>query len=286
MDSSSLLADRGNAEEYAPNLYDYQGIATGVRRFEDVTAEHIAQFHERGYLVVHEAFSREEIDQCIAAFLELLEVPEPEFELMYEKRADGVDIGSLPAEERQDHVRKFMGFVDHHPTLRSFASHPEMRAVVQQLMNGEEPVRFQDMALLKPPGGGREKPWHQDLAYFNVPPETCVVGAWIALDEATTENGCMILSAGTHRDGPVVHFKRRDWQICDDQVNHGDVLAVPLKPGGCLLFHGLIQHGTPTNRSQLRRRAAQFHYQPARTVSTSQEERLAVWGAEGKDVTC
>ena len=148
------------------------------------------------------------------------------------------------------------------------------------------PELFQDQALLKPPLIGREKPWHQDNAYFNLPPETAVVGVWIALDEATPENGCMYVIPGSHRQGPVVHFKRRDWQICDTDVAAADAWTVPLQPGGCLLFQGLLHHGTPPSRSPQRRRALQFLYKPASATQIAAEQRLAIFGSEGKDVTC
>jgi phytanoyl-CoA hydroxylase len=53
-----------------------------------------------------------------------------------------------------------------------------------------------------------------------------------------------------------------------------------------LLFDGLIHHGTPANRTNLRRRAVQFHYTGRNAIWTSQEARLAIFGPEGKDVTC
>ena len=81
----------------------------------------------------------------------------------------------------------------------------------------DAPVLFQEMALLKPPKG-REKPWHQDCAYFNYPLGTTIIGVWIALDHADANNGCLHILPGTHREGPVNHFKRRDWQICDTDV--------------------------------------------------------------------
>ncbi|MFW6213947.1 MAG: phytanoyl-CoA dioxygenase family protein [Spirochaetota bacterium] len=40
------------------------------------------------------------------------------------------------------------------------------------------------MALVKPPGG-REKPWHQDHACFDLPLDSTIVGVWIALGHAT-----------------------------------------------------------------------------------------------------
>ncbi len=38
-------------------------------------------------------------------------------------------------------------------------------------------------------GGGREKPWHQDKAYFRVPVDAPVIACWLALDDVTAENG-------------------------------------------------------------------------------------------------
>lgn len=60
-----------------------------------------------------------------------------------------------------------------------------------QMVGSEEAVHSSDMVLLKPPRVGREKPWHQDMAYYKFQPGTKVVGVWVALDEASVENGSM-----------------------------------------------------------------------------------------------
>lgn len=280
------IFDYGTVAEYPEGLYHYDAIAKGVEGFGSIGEAEVELFHQQGYLAVHHAFDLQEVRDALAGLLHLLSGANPDFTgVMYEHAAQGVDVNSLPAEKRQDYVRKFMWFVGHDTRLHALAHHPQLLGVIARIM-GEQPILFQDMALLKPPSIGREKPWHQDHAYFDLPLETPVVGVWIALDEATTENGCMIVIPGTHRQGPVVHFKRRDWQICDTDVHNEHAVAVPLEPGGCLLFHSLIHHGTPTNHSQQRRRAVQFHYRPESAAKTSEEERLAIFGSEGKDVTC
>jgi len=106
------------------------------------------------------------------------------------------------------------------------------------------------------------------------------------LDEALIENGCMHIIPGSQRNGPVVHWRRRDWQICDTDVQTRRVVAVPLRPGSLLFFHGLLHHGTPPSRSTLRRRAVQYHYAPSDVVKISGEEHRAIFGSEGKDVQC
>lgn len=283
---SERIYDDGTIAEYDRNLYQYTGIADGVDGFAAINDAHIARFHTEGYLAIHNAFSPTEVQAALDGLLHLLSGAVAAFKgVVYEKAAEGIDIDTLPAEQKQDYVRKFMWFEKHEARLHALAYHTDLLAVVERIM-GEPPVLFQDMALLKPPRFGREKPWHQDHAYFELPLEAKVVGCWIALDEATTENGCMIVLPGSHQQGPVVHFKRRDWQICDTHVDNRGAVAVPLKPGGCLLFSSLIHHGTPTNHSHKRRRAVQYHYRPQSAPQTSVEARLAIFGEEGKDVSC
>ncbi len=284
--TGSKLVDDAIIDDYPEDLYHYDAIAQGVEGFDGVGEAEIELFHQQGYLAIHHAFDLQEVKGAIDGLVHLLSGAKPEFTgVMYEQKAQGIALESMSAEERQDYVRKFMWFTPHDERLAAMAHHPRLLDVVTRIMN-EPPVLFQDMALLKPPHIGREKPWHQDHAYFDLPLETVVLGVWIALDEATTENGCMIINPGSHRQGPVVHFKRRDRQICDTEVNHQRAVAVPLEPGGCLLFHSLIHHGTPTNNSGLRRRAVQFHYRPQSSPTTSEEERMKIFGGEVRGATC
>lgn len=273
------------AVSLATALYRASGAANGVDGFGAVTDEQVARFAAQGFLVIDDAFSRDEIAAALAGLLALIAGEVPAFTgIQFEAKARE-QLATMAPEEKQDAVRKLMGFVDHEPRLQALAHHPALSEVLERIM-GEAPELFQDQALLKPPFIGREKPWHQDNAFFSLPPTATVVGVWIALDEAVPENGCMHVIAGSHRQGPVVHFQRRDWQLCDDEVAVDQVIAVPLRPGGCLLFHGLLHHGTPPSRSAQRRRALQFHYKPASVGRIDDEGRLAVFGSEGKNVTC
>jgi phytanoyl-CoA hydroxylase len=142
--------------------------------------------------------------------------------------------------------------------------------------------------MIKPPYG-REKPWHQDHAYFNHPLETRIVGVWISLSKVTPENGCMYLVPKAHLQGPIVHFMRRDWQICDKDVMEllsSKRVVAPMDPGDVLIFDSKLPHGTPKNNSNEYRWALQLHYRSVESQSCPDEERLANFGSEGKDVTC
>ncbi len=270
-----------------PHLYDhnldYEG---GVAGFAALGEADYAHFRELGFLVIRRALNAAEVAGALAGVEALCAGHvEGDYVVRYEAGARGA-MDSLEPERRQDSIRKLSDFVEFEPRMQAMAWHAGLVSVLRQLL-GDEPHLFQDMALLKPPRIGREKPWHQDCAYFDLPAGTQVVGVWLALDEALVENGCMHIIPGSHREGPVVHFQRRDWQICDTDVQTGRCLALPMQPGDCLFFDGLMHHGTPPSHSSLRRRALQFHYRPAgvRPLSDS-SERLRLFGEEGKDVSC
>ena len=271
-------------EMHSPDLYRADGAAGGVCGFDSVDAAALELFGREGYLVIHQAFSALEVDAARQAIAALIDRAHPSFDGIYFEASARDCLDTLSPAARRLAVRKLMSFVQHDTRLLRVAADQELLGVVRRIV-GDEPELFQDMALLKPPHG-REKPWHQDKAYFDFPLDTPVVGAWIALDEATVENGCMHILPGSHREGASLHFQLRDWQICDTEISGRRCLAVPMQPGGCLLFDGLLAHGTPYNATPRTRWALQFHYSPAHRRAIPTAERLAIFGAEGKNVSC
>lgn len=283
--AAETAIDAFAAATYDPVLYRHHGVDEGIAELADCTDAKIARYHERGYLTIQHVLSPEEVEAALAGLLDLIDGRRPEFRhIQFESGARAL-LPTMAADQKQDLVRKIFSFVDYEPRLRAVAEQPGILAVVRRIL-GEEPVLFEDKALIKPPKIGREKPWHQDHAYWNLPLNTRVVTVWIALDPATIENGCMDVIPGSHQEGPVVHFRRRDWQICDTQVGVQRVVAAPVASGGCLFFDSYLHHGTPANHSAQRRRALQFVYVPASAARISAAERLAVFGSEGKNVTC
>lgn len=267
-----------------PALYSGQGQAAYVPTLAGIDDSDRAFFYRQGYLAVENVFSAAEVEAACQALDDLIDGKNPEFKgLQLEEGADRAP--DLPIAQKRLQVRKLMTLVEYDPRLKALAAHPALLAEIARLMDGA-PALLQDMALLKPPRIGREKPWHQDCAYFNIPPQTLVVGVWIALDEAGLDNGCLYILPGSHRDGPQFHFKRRDWQLCDSEVETAKGTPVPLRPGGCLLWNGLLHHGSPHNASDRWRRALQFHYKPHDAAEISTEERMGLYGGEVRGATC
>ncbi|MFC4303735.1 phytanoyl-CoA dioxygenase family protein [Cohnella boryungensis] len=258
-------------EEIASRLYRYDTIAPLLGSLDDIGPQQLREYKEQGFLAVANVLDAEEVQQSTDALMRLIFEDAKGAKIQFTKPQSQLH----SREERELAVRKVHEFVACDDTLRSIAYQPKLLAAIREIL-GEEPMLVQDMALLKPPHVGGEKPWHQDMAYGPLAFEKPVVGVWIALDEAALDNGCMHVIPRSHMDGGVPHYAVRDWQICDTNVRVEQDVAVPLPPGGALFFHGMIHHGTPPNKSGKRRRALQLHYacQSSRKVRPDEYKRM------------
>ena len=284
MSAEATINFDNGADLHDPALYSPEAETDAIETFDDVTDEHIELYHRRGYLVVNRGFSTELINEAREGMLSLIKGENPDFEHVAFEASSKEYAEDLSIEERQDAVRKLMDFCDAEDRLKALRDEPNMRAVINRIV-GSESIIFQEMALIKPPRIGREKPWHQDHAYFNIPLTSPCVGVWIALDKTTPENGCMHLMPSMYAK-PIIHFQRRDWQICDTDMLGKKCLAVPLEPGGCLFWSSLMPHGSPTNSSDMRRRALQFHYVKDGTKRIDREDHKKIFGGEVQGKKC
>ncbi|GBG12399.1 hypothetical protein B1748_22445 [Paenibacillus sp. MY03] len=268
-------------EQINSMLYQYDKVHVSLNGIKELQEVHYAQYKQTGFLSVDGVLNENEVGQSIQAIMDLLHVDRKKSRLQFTKPEQELNT----PEERELSIRKIHEFVDSEDRLRKIAYHPDIIGTIRRLF-GEEPKLIQDMALLKPPHGGGEKPWHQDMAYGNLTYTKSAIGVWIALDEATADNGCMHVIPGSHQEGATPHYAVRDWQLCDTQVPVNKDVIVPLKPGGVLFFHGLLYHGTPSNFSTLRRRALQFHYVPASAEKINAKEYKRMFTNEMTDAEC
>lgn len=255
-------------------LYSNDRVHQPIPHPDAIDDAAIRRFHEEGFIAVENVLTPAEVAEYLAVIHETILADDGSLGVVqYEP---GIDGSKLTPAQRVLAVRKLFLFVKKVPGLAAAARHPALLGICKRLMN-EELVLLQDMALLKPPGGGVEKPWHQDTAYFRIKPPESVIGTWTALDAATLENGCMHVIPGTHKLGPKPHYHERDCQLPDDMIDVSKDVAVPLKPGGAMFFSGLLWHGTPPNNSQSRRQALQYHYCTSAAAEMSKDEVIEMF---------
>src|SRR5690606_38440003 len=89
------------------------------------------------------------------------------------------------------------------PLRRSLAHHPVLGGRCADLV-GPDVNLYWDQAVYKKPEKPRRFPWHQDNGYCYVEPQLYLT-CWLALTDATVENGCPQVVPGVHRVGTIRH---------------------------------------------------------------------------------
>mmetsp|Transcript_2328 Transcript_2328/g.4163 ORF Transcript_2328/g.4163 Transcript_2328/m.4163 type:complete len:416 (+) Transcript_2328:37-1284(+) len=94
------------------------------------------------------------------------------------------------------------------PVFKAYTQSPKVGAVVRSLGWSEHAVVPQSMFIFKQPGVGSEVPPHQDSTFlFTIPKQTCL-GLWLALEDATEENGMLWARPGSHTEAVRKQFAR------------------------------------------------------------------------------
>jgi len=157
------------------------------------------------------------------------------------------------------------------PLMRQTLAHPVVVAALTQVI-GPDVKAMQSMLFTK----GEGKPgqaWHQD-EYFIPTRDRSLTAAWIALDDATVENGCLWVLPGSHRPGVIYPDRDQDDPRFDCSIEaydfpYQDTDAVPVEvaAGSVLLFNGYLLHRSLPNAAPTGlRRALVNHYMSAQSL--------------------
>ncbi len=133
---------------------------------------------------------------------------------------------------------------------------------------------FLSQFIFKHPGA-MGQPWHQDAFYFPFDRRP-QVGLWLAVTEASRDNGPLWVLPGSHHEPvhDVVPDRRPDAgyayvEIADHDMTGG--VPVLLRPGDLLVFHSHLMHRSTDNASDGMRAAMVYHYGETGTVDHSAE---------------
>jgi len=128
---------------------------------------------------------------------------------------------------------------------------------------------WQTMYIFKQPGIGGEVRWHQDASYLQTSPPS-VVGLWVAVENATRDNGCLWLQPGGHHS-PLREVYRVDHRTGSGALHpldpapwpqSGEAIALEVPAGSLVAFSDHMPHYSSTNRSDRSRHAFTMHFAP------------------------
>jgi phytanoyl-CoA hydroxylase len=222
-----------------------------------ITDTHHQQWTQQGYVIFEHLFDEQEmhdLEQRIDAFDQAWN------QELIERSAGGM-IGQGAQQPNQIVFSAFLNQKD--AAIQQFAAQAKLATVAVALLGYPNIQLYFDQSVYKRPENPRDFPWHQDNGYAPIEPMhylTC----WIALNDATIENGCVWVLPGSHAQGLVEHHQTPIGKQCYFGDDPGT--PVPLARGSMVAFSSLLFHRSGPNLSQGMRKAYILQYSAAGAI--------------------
>jgi phytanoyl-CoA hydroxylase len=228
-------------------------------------AEQIAFFQREGFVVLEGVLGPADLEEL-----------DREIRRMIESHACLPRIGAgfelepvQDAERAGPTYRRMGGVAELSGAFGRLCAHPRVLDLLHGTL-GSRIELWRDLLMMKPARVGREKPWHQDSAYWPWRPMQ-LVSVMAAIDPSTPHNGCLQVIPGSH--GAVLPHHGEEKRIDVTEELQARTLYVPLAAGDMLVFHSLLLHASQPNRSEQDRRACINTYKSPELVFVGKPEK-------------
>jgi phytanoyl-CoA hydroxylase len=144
--------------------------------------------------------------------------------------------------------------------IQRFAQRPEFVQISTEFLGPDTDLYF-NQKVYKNPHGTNSFSWHQDDAYGPVEPAPYLT-LWIAINDATIENGCISVLPGSHKRGLVEHWQGSFGLACHSLDDPDQGTLVPLSAGSVACFWSQTMHKSGPNLSSGVRKAMVFQFVP------------------------
>ena len=229
-----------------------------------MTPEAAEFFREQGYLILENALSSDEVEQLRSDTTKFCRGGYGEY---------GGFRGPHDGQSDAEVLSQYLCIHFPHkvsPVMRGYLDHPAMVQALLQII-GPDIKCMQSMLFIKSAGKPGQA-WHQDEDYIPTR-DRSLTGGWIALDDATTDNGCLWVLPGSHKHGVLwpQEFQQDPRFDCAEQsigfpYSDSDAVPVEVKAGTIVLFNGYTLHRSLPNTSSGYRRVLVNHYMSASSL--------------------
>jgi phytanoyl-CoA hydroxylase len=199
-----------------------------------VSEDQARAYDERGFFVLEDALDLETVGKLDA---EIAPFDERALEFLRGQPEGRLSLAGV------DTVSIALHLVRHSPALRAFCASPLFADLCHDLV-GPDVRLYWDQAVYKQPHGAEPVLWHQDNGYTYVEPQAYLT-CWVAITDATLDNGCVWVLPGVHRAGTLAHRATPiGFQCAEDPEG---TVPVPVRAGSVIVFSSLTPHATGHN---------------------------------------
>lgn len=239
-------------------------IFSTSRNSRAVGIEDVRFYRDHGYLVVDDAFTEQELDVLKQEAVRLCRGELGFFQGLQEAPRDATS---------EDVLAPYLCVHDPHKisdVYRRYMAHPVLVDVLTHII-GPNVKCVQSMYFIKAAGKPGQA-WHQDEMFIPTR-DRSLTAAWVALDDATRDNGCLRLIPGSHRRGVIWDCRENDneeefgatVESCGFPYREEDEeVVVQVRAGTAVFFNGYLLHRSCRNtREEGYRQAYANHYMSA-----------------------
>lgn len=229
-----------------------------------LTQVQVEEYQNNGFIVIEDFLSADELDMWRSAVTRAvterggIKIPGKDFKI---GEADGIN-------EDADYFGRVFDQL-----LNLWQTNDDVKHLMMDHRIGEMAARlagsdgiriWHDQALIKRPWANPTA-WHLDTPFWSFS-DRKAISIWVALDDATLENGCLYFIPGSHKitGFDKISIGRNMDGIFDiyPQLKRSSVVAAPMKAGSCSFHNGLTVHGANANMTSGFRRAMTCAYMP------------------------
>ncbi len=217
-----------------------------------ITPEQRRQFADAGYFLLENVFTQAEMDG-LARSIEAYQKRHDDHLRATQNAGGGIS--------RAGEITFTSHLAESDDAIRAFVTRPEFVAITTQML-GPDVDLYWNQSVFKQPEGDKSFPWHQDDGYTPVDPSPYLT-LWLAVNDATEENGCISVLPGSHKNGTVPHTGSPSGLECYRLDAPDQGLRVPVRAGSMAVFSSLTFHKSGPNRSTGARKAYVIQYSHA-----------------------
>ncbi len=209
-----------------------------------------AQYDEQGFVVLEDVFPHDLMD-AIAAEIDPIEARVEQF--LQTQPGGKLFIA------RAGEITFSTHLVKHSQRFVEFVREPAFAEIAHDLV-GPDVRLYWDQSVYKKPGTESPFPWHQDNGYTYLEPQQYLT-CWVALTDATVDNGCPWVLPGVHRRGTLLHEITDLGFVCVHEPAPPSI-AAPVGKGGIVVLSSLTPHSTGPNRTDAIRKSYIVQFAP------------------------
>lgn len=215
-----------------------------------ITDAQLAQYQAEGYVVLDRVFTVAEMEE-VARWIEA-------HHQAHEERLKQVGKEGI---SRAGEISFTSHLAEQDPALLQFVRRPEFVEIATRIL-GPDVDLYWNQSVYKEGHGDAEFPWHQDDGYTPVDPSPYLT-LWLAINDATVENGCLSILPGSHKGGIAPHASTPEGLSCHSLSDPDQGIPVPIPAGSMVAMQSLMFHKSGVNRSAGMRKAYVIQYSVA-----------------------